>query len=314
MNVEEGLVAIRRTQVGAAMGALSMDWGPADPFVEHFGPELVDSLAFQCPLDFSKLQVSTGSSGDSTIDRVERFINDVYDAPADISAIYRTLADITNDAISPGIILSKQQMVSGIRMGASGNQATVMAGFRTLELLGVQDDVILKLDTIRSRLLAHEVASYEISLDRPFGSPLFTITFEYPTDTENRESRKGQLDYTHQFLGISEAQRKWAGAMFMALTPRANNPVQVGVSLHRNMVLNRINVSYPQIPARLVLRLMSQLTPQTDHPGDKLGVLTGAAAMEEEIVSWLHLCAWDREPPMGSFSLDASRLPTTGSD
>lgn len=309
MNLyDETILAIRHNQVTAASAALDFDPTGLLTFVRSFGAELCSSLVLGTDMAFGQVGIGTDVDA-SGRERWWRFLADRYDADAGSIASARAISET---AIAETRITYTAR---AHEVGVTTNFVTsspIMQTLAALRAQGVQHKALEDLDLARQRLAVSTVHRLGICLDSPYGAPIFELGFDFGFSAAERSARHRQLDSLYGLIGVSPAQRRWAGAMLEALAPRERNGVSVTLFCNRNAFVKKVRVTYPHVPASLALRIVTGLAPLVDHPGRKLGALMAAAAIPDDTVTELHLTAWPFEPPQVSLTLDGSRLPGIG--
>jgi hypothetical protein len=148
-------------------------------------------------------------------------------------------------------------------------------------------------------LLAERLVGLAARQEGPDGACSYEARFRWRLAPDQHGVFGERIVRMANVLGIAPEHGRFAADMLAALAPRAVNELEVGLPFDASGLMGRLSISYPVVPARLALRLMTLLAPDPQD-GKRLGVLAAAGSVPEDIVSmlWLDVRA-DGSPRVG---------------
>jgi hypothetical protein len=306
-----GLVQIRQTQIGAALGATGANGYALKPLVSVFGPELVKRFTLGSRARFPGLRVTTEAMGEFGIERLQKLLGEVYDADAKVVGFVGRFAEQMG---SPAFRLTVEEPNQGvlprIEVGFRGDRA-LMDAYETLQAMRIGDEAIEVYESTVGRLRVERVDEIAFVLPTPMGPPELAITFPWVFQKSNRDTIGRQLANAAEGVGVSARLCQWSSDMLETFAPREMNLCRVTIPVGLDAPIQSLEVVYPAIPSSLLLRLLGHLAPE-DGNGARLGAMTAAVGMKEDVVSSLSLMVRGDEPPGVRFEIEAPGPPAVG--
>lgn len=270
MTPDEALLQVRLAQIAAAAAALRVPGAPLEPILTRFADRVIDRLAIGTQGDLASMELSVLVGGAGIEDEIDVVLADAgYDPDA---------RSVVEDVRT---VLGEPPTDLALRAGRSSGPATLRVTCRgpwssrqVYELLGglfVDDPVRVAYDRLVGRFGVDRPTRFAVAWDAPEAPLRIEVGFAVPVDAA--AGFAARVDRTGEALGIAPAVRTWLGGVAPALTP----PALVTFGLSREALAGWLRVGFPDVPARLVLRLLGQLHP-ADGAGTALGALMGAFA------------------------------------
>ena len=303
-------VLFRQTQLGTITGALGIDGFALQPLLEVCARDLVGELVLGVPFGFGSLSACTRVAGADAGARLLALLGEVYQVPAPVLEQARALhADLGARGVTVTVEEAKGAAEPSLAFAYDGPWTLADIATR-LPALGIGAAARAAVEQ-RAAALCPEGAVVErlaVTIDKPAAEPEVELTLSYQFLQAEAAARGALLDGVFAALAVSERQRMWAGKMFPTLAPREVNAVTATLTVGRDRLANQVRLRFPDIPSRLVLRLLGQFAPRDDN-GKLLGTLEAAAGVKEEMVTALLCTVWDGEPPRLAVELRAAEFP-----
>jgi len=306
-------VAIRNSQVALALAALQLDPDPAIAFVAEFEQELAHHILLGSAAHFPYLRLHTTARDSAATGRLSGLLVADYGFDSAAATQPKQLEEnLGYGLVHAGLDVWRDREAPSLRFGLAGSWSHDEVS-KGLVQLGVERETAQVWKEVATMLDVDRVNDVTVELQSPGEAPRFVVAYPLVFALEDLEDFQSRIRLITAALGVSEAQREWFAAMARSFAPRRMNAVHLRMRLSLDAPPSELTVSYPVIPARLVLRLLSQFANE-DMNGRRLGGMTGAVGIEEEIVSHLDLVAHDSEPPRITFDVEVEGPPAVASD
>ncbi len=278
-----------------------------NPLFSAFGDELAEQTTLGAGAGFGSLAVSLTASGEAAATRLSQLYTDSYGTHGKVARLAVKLAEhfehqafrlTVEESVEPG----RPRLQVGWQGDWTGEQLMAL-----LSKVRVDEAVLAQAAGLFDALGVENVTGFGFRID-PGGPPEFLVTSAHAFGPDELPDFQGRLDAAMGLLGVSDKQREYVRDTAGSFAPRPVNRVHLSSVIAHERLVPELLVAYPIVPVPLVLRVLSQFAPQ-EGSGLRLGSMTAAMGIEEEIVSEFTVTARDSEPPGLSFELTSQGMP-----
>lgn len=299
VQLDDALLALRRTQVGAAMGALKAPEGPIEAFFGTFPGALIATCYVGSAVGFPYLRLGTFAASDDAFERLRGLIVKGLDGPPKQAGLIEALAQALGASTFNVHLQIGLDGSVGLEVGLPV-ETNPMAALDLLTRCRVEASAV---DALSDRLLAagsRRITELSIEFPKIDGPPRFWLQANLAVPSADKSAFFAAQARLLSQIGASQAQANWHKGLADFCTPRPENQIGVRLGTDFQAPIDEVWFHYPLVRAGLVLKLISQFAPE-DHAGLKVAALSTAAGVVDESVQSLWLGAWKGEPPRVAF-------------
>lgn len=309
-NDMESFIKVRHAQTAAAIAAIGVDGFALQPLFSSFGAELLTDYTLASTAGFPSLSLATRSSGPHAAERLGNLLANVYQTHPKVGGLATKLCEAFDWgafhlAVTEQVKAPRSEPGLALSWEGGWSQGQVQ---ELLEQVRIDPEVLSRFQTLRGRLTVDKATRFGFRMATPSSPPVFDITYPWYFAKDDVDQFRAQIGHAAEFLGVSEKQRGWVLGTAASFAPRPMNRVMVTVSVGHDALVNELRITYPYIPAALLMRVLSQFAP-VEGSGLKLGAMTAAAGIEAEAITNFYVTARDTEPPGLGFDLRTENLP-----
>jgi len=308
--MEEALVALRQSQLAAAIQATQVPKEPIEALVAAFPSESVRLCTVRSSAGFPELDVSTTVFGLSSIERLEKLLEDGLGAHQKVGRLLRHVIEVLNAGAFKIRVRSNKDGSAGLLVGVPVEKQ-VGDILEVLSKCRVKPEVLEAFDTRLGALLSPRISQFSVEFPSLDGPPRFWVDVAHVFTAENQPRFVAVQERLISDIGASKAQQNWHTTMGQFCTQGSVNHVTIRVGTEFDAMLDEATFSYGPVPVKLVLKLLSQFAP-SDGTGTRIAALSVAAGSADDIVQALHLGAWKSEPPRVGFEWRSPGMPSVG--